>query len=136
MFKDILCDIDVIVDALLGIGLTGQVREAVADLITKTNAAGKPVVAVDIPSGLCSDTGQVLGVAIKADVTVTMVALKQGLFTADAPNHVGQLFYAGVGIGEDFERIAEPRPFTRSERHDFLHYLKPRLSSLCDDTHC
>ncbi|UCO97740.1 NAD(P)H-hydrate dehydratase [Metapseudomonas lalkuanensis] len=83
----------VVVDALLGTGLSGEVREPYAQAIRLLNASSLPVLAVDIPSGLCADTGRVLGVAVRADLTVTFIGLKLGLFTADAPNQVGELVF-------------------------------------------
>ena len=75
----------VLVDALLGTGLSGDVREPYAQAIRLMNASEAPVLAVDIPSGLCADTGRVLGVAVRSDLTVTFIGLKLGLFTAEAP---------------------------------------------------
>lgn len=83
----------VIVDALLGTGLTGEVREPYAGAIEAINASGMPVTAVDIPSGLCADTGHVLGAAVRADLTVSFIGLKIGLFTADAADYVGRLVF-------------------------------------------
>lgn len=83
----------VVVDALLGTGLSGAVREPYAQVIRLLNASGLPVLAIDIPSGLCADTGRVLGVAVRADLTMTFIGLKLGLFTADAPNQVGELMF-------------------------------------------
>ncbi|CAI8720311.1 NAD(P)H-hydrate dehydratase [Pseudomonas sp. fls2-241-R2A-110] len=83
----------VVLDALLGTGLTGEVREPYASAITAINASGLPVAAVDIPSGLSADTGRVLGVAIRADLTVTFIGLKLGLFTGDAADGVGELVF-------------------------------------------
>jgi NAD(P)H-hydrate epimerase len=83
----------VLLDALLGTGLAGEVREPYAGIITAINASGLPVAAVDIPSGLCADTGQILGVAVRADLTVTFIGLKLGLFTAQAADCVGQLVF-------------------------------------------
>ncbi|BBP68550.1 bifunctional NAD(P)H-hydrate repair enzyme [Pseudomonas sp. Seg1] len=83
----------VIVDALLGTGLGGDVREPYASAIKAINASGLPVIAVDIPSGLCADTGHVLGDAVRADLTVTFIGLKIGLFTGDAADHIGGLVF-------------------------------------------
>lgn len=83
----------VLVDALLGTGLHGEVREPYASVIATINASGLPVLAVDIPSGLGADTGQVLGCAVGADLTVTFIALKLGLFTASGPDQCGQLVF-------------------------------------------
>lgn len=83
----------VVLDALLGTGLTGQVREPYVSAIHAINDCGLPVVAVDIPSGLCADTGRILGVAVRADLTVTFIGLKLGLFTGDAADVVGELLF-------------------------------------------
>lgn len=83
----------IVLDALLGTGLTGEVRAPYADAIAAINGCGLPVVAVDIPSGLCADTGRVLGAAVHADLTVTFIGLKLGLFTGDAADVVGELVF-------------------------------------------
>jgi NAD(P)H-hydrate epimerase len=82
-----------VLDALLGTGLTGDVREPYASAIAAINASALPVIAVDIPSGLCADTGRILGVAVRADLTVTFIGLKLGLFTGDATDVVGELVF-------------------------------------------
>jgi ADP-dependent NAD(P)H-hydrate dehydratase / NAD(P)H-hydrate epimerase len=82
---------DLLVDALLGIGLTGQVRQPCWEAIAAINAANKPVVALDIPSGLHADTGQVLGIAVQACLSVTFIGVKIGLVTGDAADYCGEL---------------------------------------------
>ncbi len=83
----------VVLDALLGTGLSGDVREPYASAIAAINASGLPVAAVDIPSGLSADTGRILGHAVRADLTVTFIGLKVGLFTGDAADVVGELVF-------------------------------------------
>ncbi|WMR33457.1 NAD(P)H-hydrate epimerase, partial [Metapseudomonas otitidis] len=83
----------VLVDALLGTGLSGPVRAPYEAAIRQINGSGLPVLAVDIPSGLSADTGQVQGVAVVATMTVTFIGLKLGLFTGQAPDHVGALVF-------------------------------------------
>ncbi|MEZ8742607.1 NAD(P)H-hydrate dehydratase [Photobacterium swingsii] len=95
--------VDVVIDALLGTGLSGMVRDDTSELINTINQAHKPVIAVDVPSGLCADTGRILGCAIQADSTVTFIGVKQGLVTGQAPNVVGKLFFADLGVGEIFD---------------------------------
>jgi NAD(P)H-hydrate epimerase len=80
-----------VVDALLGAGLRGPVREPAARLIALVNAAGRPVVAVDVPSGLDGDRGEPQGVAVAARVTVTFGRPKQGCVAAGAARYVGEL---------------------------------------------
>ncbi|WP_318652903.1 NAD(P)H-hydrate dehydratase [Pseudomonas sp. PDM18] len=86
----------VLVDALLGTGLGGSVREPYASAIAAINASGLPTLAVDIPSGLSADTGQVLGCAVRADLTVTFIGLKLGLFTGNGPDQCGELVFDGL----------------------------------------
>ena len=83
----------VLVDALLGTGITGEVREPYAAAIEAINAGGLPVLAIDLPSGLCANSGRVLGHAVRADLSVTFIGLKLGLFTGDGPDCVGTLVF-------------------------------------------
>ena len=96
--KPLLAQADLIVDALLGTGLSGEVREPARGLITAINAAGRPVLAVDTPSGLCCNTGGALGLAVNADKTVTFAAPKVGFFTGEGPAHVGELAVVDIGV--------------------------------------
>lgn len=82
---------DVVVDALLGIGLKGDVLGDFDHIITKINASNCPVLALDIPSGLHSDTGTVMGNAVAADYTVTFIAPKVGLFLHQAAGYSGEV---------------------------------------------
>ena len=88
----------VIVDAMLGTGLGGVVRGVYVDAIDAINASDAPVLAVDIPSGLCADTGRVLGAAVRADLTVTFIGLKRGLFTLQAPDYTGAVQLSDLGV--------------------------------------
>ncbi|WP_111642789.1 NAD(P)H-hydrate dehydratase [Marinimicrobium alkaliphilum] len=87
-----------IVDALLGTGLKGPVRDDYVPAIEQINASGLPVLAVDIPSGLNADTGCVEGVAVKAGVTVTFIGLKQGLLTGRGPALCGELVLRDLSV--------------------------------------
>ncbi|MFZ9611237.1 MAG: NAD(P)H-hydrate dehydratase [Methylococcales bacterium] len=93
-----LIDVDVIVDALLGIGLDRPVTGLYALAIQAINKSIARVIAVDNPSGLNADTGHVMGFAVKADCTVTFIGLKQGLFTGNAANYCGEISYASLGV--------------------------------------
>jgi len=92
---------ELIVDALLGTGISGEVRPAYAETIEAVNRGDWSVLAVDIPSGLSSDTGTIQGVAIKADVTVTFIGRKLGLFTADGPECAGEVVFADLDVPAD-----------------------------------
>lgn len=89
---------DMIVDSLLGTGLTGQVKNGYKNIIEAINSLECPVVAVDIPSGLDCDTGQPLGAAVKADYTVTFAALKKGFTAEQAKQYTGEIFIASIGL--------------------------------------
>lgn len=91
-------DADLIVDAMLGTGLSGEVREPFASAIDAINAAGKPVLAVDIPSGLNSDTGEVLGRCIRATRTATFALPKLGFARAAGPQMTGPVDVVDIGI--------------------------------------
>jgi NAD(P)H-hydrate epimerase len=86
------------IDALLGIGVRGGVREPMASLIRLLNRSGKPIIAVDIPSGLNGDTGNVQGVAVKASMTVTFGLPKRGCMVGKGPSHVGKLIADPITI--------------------------------------
>ncbi len=86
-----LIDCEVIVDALFGIGLHGKPNAAAATVIAAINASHKPVLALDLPSGLEADTGNGASVAVHASVTACFIALKPGLVTGRAVETVGQL---------------------------------------------
>ena len=89
---------DVIVDAVLGTGLQREVSGQWAVALESVNQHPAPVLAVDIPSGLNSDTGARMGVAIRAEVTVTFIGLKQGMFTAFGPEYCGNVIFDGLDI--------------------------------------
>jgi NAD(P)H-hydrate epimerase len=89
---------DVIVDALLGIGLHDAPREDAARMIERMNAGGRPVVAVDVPSGVNASTGEVPGAAVRATATVTFGAAKVGLAIAPGRFHAGSVHIAPIGL--------------------------------------
>ncbi|TDB02378.1 NAD(P)H-hydrate dehydratase [Halomonas marinisediminis] len=89
---------ELMVDALLGTGLAGEVRGAFREAIAAVNASGRPVLAIDIPSGLHADTGAVLGDAVLATTTVTFIGDKLGLHIGAAAEHVGELCFRDLGV--------------------------------------
>jgi hydroxyethylthiazole kinase-like uncharacterized protein yjeF len=112
-----------VVDGIFGIGLEREVGGRYAEWIRHINALAAPVLALDVPSGLHSDTGRVLGAAVNADHTATFIALKPGLLTLDGPDHCGELHLctldldaralppaSGFLIGRDvLDSVLEPR---------------------------
>jgi NAD(P)H-hydrate epimerase len=95
---DALSGCDVIVDGLLGSGLAGPLRAETAAVIRAINAARRPVLSLDIPSGVDPDTGAVGDVAVRARVTLSFVAFKAGLFLGAGPEHTGELLLDDLGI--------------------------------------
>jgi len=90
---------DMLVDSLFGTGLSGQLSDEYKQLIESINAQHCPILAVDIPSGLDCDTGKHLGAAIKANYTVTFVAVKKGFTSTNtAAPYTGEIFVASIGI--------------------------------------
>lgn len=101
-------DVDLIVDALLGIGLQGPVHEPFVHAIHLINDSQLPVFALDVPSGLNADTGVVLGACVKAAVTVTFIAPKLGLYTLDGPDHSGKIICHSLQLDHYLQTI-KPR---------------------------
>jgi hydroxyethylthiazole kinase-like uncharacterized protein yjeF len=80
-----------VIDGLFGIGLEREVTGQYAEWIAAINGLGAPILAIDVPSGIQSDTGRVMGCAVRATHTVTFIALKPGLLTLDGPDHCGEI---------------------------------------------
>lgn len=105
---------DVIIDAMLGTGLKGALREPFASAVRSINDSGLPVVAVDSPTGLNPSTGEVHGVSVRADYTLTFHKMKKGF--PKAREHTGEIVVADIGIPPEVESAALGRP--RSERSE------------------
>lgn len=89
---------DVVVDGLFGTGLNAELQGDWVDAVRAMNDSHAAVLALDIPSGLNSDTGCAMGCAVNAQLTVTFIALKQGLFTGEGPRYCGQIIYDDLRI--------------------------------------
>jgi len=96
--KSFAAGADMIVDGIFGTGLSGPLRDEYKRLVESINACDCPILAVDIPSGLDCDAGQPLGAAIKADDTVTFVAVKKGFASGTAAQYTGEIFVASIGV--------------------------------------
>jgi NAD(P)H-hydrate epimerase len=129
---------DLLVDGLLGSGLERDVTGDFADAVAAINAHPSPTLSLDIPTGLHGDRGEILGCAVRADLTVTFVGLKVGLFLGDGPDCRGVLRFAGLdipdsyrdGIAPVFRRIdddmlvaALPRRQRSGHKGDYGHVL-------------
>ncbi len=89
---------DIIVDAILGTGLSGPATGLVETIIADLNACSKPVVAIDLPTGLAADSAELIGPAVAATLTVTLGAPKTALVLPPAERHTGSLVIADIGI--------------------------------------
>lgn len=102
-------DRDMLVDALFGTGLKGELDGDYQQLIATINSQEIPTLAVDIPSGLDCDTGSVLGQAVRAVCTVTFVAVKKGFTTSEeALKYTGNIYVASIGIDASFQPPKAP----------------------------
>lgn len=105
--EEILHSAGLVIDALLGTGITTQIRNEFARIIDAVNHSTLPVVSIDVPSGLDANTGQSLGRCIQADVTVTFVGIKPGLTTGAGKQSCGELVFDELGIGKAFSGLAK-----------------------------
>ncbi|NEC08262.1 NAD(P)H-hydrate epimerase, partial [Streptomyces sp. SID7909] len=99
--------IDLVVDAITGIGGRGGLRPGAAELVRKYTAHGAPVVAVDLPSGVEADTGEVTGDAVRADATVTFGAYKPALLVDPAAERAGALRLVDIGLGPELPAVPD-----------------------------
>ena len=100
-----LAEADWVVDALLGTGLSRPVEGPLAAAIEALNRSGKPILALDLPSGLDADTGRPLGVAVRAEATATFVAPKLGFDAPEAAAYTGEVAVIDIGVPR---RLLEP----------------------------
>lgn len=98
------------VDGIFGIGLQREITDRYAGWIAQINAGRAPVLALDVPSGLESDSGRVLGSAVRAGHTLTFIALKPGLLTLDGPDHCGAVHLSTLGL--DARALVAPQGST------------------------
>jgi NAD(P)H-hydrate epimerase len=112
---DIIAWSDILVDAMLGAGLSSPLKGTYAFAAANMNSSGKPIVAIDIPTGVHADSGAVLGSAVSADLTVTMALLKRGLVLSPGAEHAGLIRVADIGI-----------PAQAIERENITHALLDR----------
>ncbi|MFD5501261.1 NAD(P)H-hydrate dehydratase [Streptomyces sp. NPDC127061] len=99
--------IDLVVDGITGIGGRGGLRPDAAELVRAFAATGAPLIAVDLPSGVEADTGEVLGEAVRADATVTFGTYKPGLLIDPAAERAGALYLVDIGLGPELPGVPE-----------------------------
>ncbi|GAB3013815.1 NAD(P)H-hydrate dehydratase [Bowmanella dokdonensis] len=115
---------DLVVDAMLGTGIQGEVRSPYREVIDKLQEVESAILSIDVPSGLNADTGSPGGTAVQATRTVTLVAIKPGLVTGRGRQYTGKLSLARLGIGATFDKLAAP--FASLIRLEDLPPLPPR----------
>jgi NAD(P)H-hydrate epimerase len=126
ILDELLDGTSLVVDALLGTGFTGAVREREAGLIRQLNSAEVTTVAVDIPSGVDGSTGEVAGAAVRADLTICAHAAKVGCVISPGAEHAGEVVTVGIGIPHEAEEFQPSVMWT--DRKD-LRGLIPRTTS-------
>ena len=120
---------DVIIDALLGTGIKSNVRAPYSDLVKWSNTQPSFTLAIDIPSGLHADTGEVLGIAVKADLTVSMGAHKSGLFLGMGYEYTGIKKAVEIGIPRFLlENAASMDGCARTPNHTWIQSRLPQRS--------
>jgi ADP-dependent NAD(P)H-hydrate dehydratase / NAD(P)H-hydrate epimerase len=121
-FEDEIQGTDLVVDALLGTGFKGEVREKEAGFIEKMNEAAAPIVAVDVPSGVDGSTGEVWGAAVQADLTVCAHAAKLGCVVSPGYEYSGEVAVVDIGIAPE----ADVEPTATWTDIDSLQGVVPR----------
>lgn len=117
---------DVVVDALLGTGLRGELQEAYAATAAAVNSSGLPVLAIDIPTGVSADTGAAAAGSVRATVTVTFIGRKLGLFTGPGVSHAGTVVFDDLGVPSAVYRNQRGIPLLRYPTLPDRYRLAPR----------
>lgn len=102
----------IVVDALLGIGIKGALRAGYREAVGQLNSSGLPVLAIDVPTGLDSDTGRVVDVAMRCAATISFIGRKQGLYTGRSADFTGQLFFDDLDVSAMIDQSNVARGFS------------------------
>lgn len=121
---------DLIVDAILGTGLSGEVKAERREAIEQINQHAAPVFALDVPSGLNADSGDVEGAAIRAALTLTFIALKRGLYTGEAVDYTGEVVLDSLSL----PMVVYAQQDVDVERVDYTKYT-PMLAPRSRNSH-
>lgn len=124
-YESIDPDRDLIVDAVLGTGLEREVTGLWSDALEAVNQHAAPVLSLDIPSGLNSDSGGIMGAAIQADATITFIGLKRGMFSGEGPACCGEIAFDDLAIpGEVYGAVSSTT--RKLQWADYARKLRPR----------
>lgn len=117
---------DVIIDAICGTGLSDTLRPEYLDAVNKIQNLSLPIFSLDVPTGISSDTGKLLGKALRATATITFIGLKLGLLTGSGASYSGELVVNDLQLPTD---LLSSLPAVAEKMHlsAYSHYLKPRL---------
>ena len=115
---------ELIVDAIFGFGLSREIQGTYAEVISEINCNGAKVIAVDIPSGIHTDTGAIMGIAVKADCTVTFTAGKAGLYLDPGRQYAGKILVREIGI--PVEPVLHDFPLTGIPEEEDLQVFEKR----------
>lgn len=115
-------DTHVVVDALLGTGLERELQGDWLTAVDCMNVSPWPVIAIDIPSGIHADSGQIMGAAVRADMTVSFIGLNRGLFTGAAPEYTGKVEYDDLQIDDECYRdVISEVSLIADDARNYLH---------------
>jgi hydroxyethylthiazole kinase-like uncharacterized protein yjeF len=121
----LLSTTDLVIDALFGTGLDSSIAGIYVDLIKTINVCGKPVLSVDIPSGINSDTGEVMGVAVRADKTVSFGLPKIGMLIGEGAEHSGDVIVADISLPRAY--LSDPGlPYNYLTKDEVAKIIPPR----------
>ena len=99
---------DLVVDALIGTGLNRELEDEWYDAVAQINMSAKPVLSIDIPSGLDANTGTIYGISVNATHTMTFIGQKMGMYTAQARHYCGIIHFASLGVPEALYDHVQP----------------------------
>jgi NAD(P)H-hydrate epimerase len=126
---DLFAGAGLIVDAMLGTGVSGAPREPFAALIGRCNSAAAPVLAVDLPSGLNATTGAAEGAVVNAAMTVTFIGLKVGLFTGQGAGVCGEVVFESLDTADGIAGSGQQPIACRRDWSSVMSWLPPRAAN-------
>lgn len=119
---------DIVIDSIFGIGLCRDIKDDFYEMIERINKADKVVYAVDIPSGINTDTGCIQGIAIKADYTITFGVNKKGLILHPGRIYAGKVIVEDIGFPKHvIKELCEEDAFISYSKDSYMDYLPKRI---------
>ncbi len=109
---------DLVVDALLGIGVERPLADRFLEVVEAINRQAAPVLAIDIPTGVQSDTGGILNNAVRAQATISFIGMKTGLVTGAALDYVGDIYFDDLGVSSRARKRVSSQVFRLTQKHE------------------